>query len=79
MAGLLQMDNQNRKIALGQMGYLSGLSAQRDANNQALRDQASAQRKQAIGSGIGTIGVGLATGNPILAGMGAIGLLGSLF
>ena len=79
MAGLLEIQNNNRKQALGQMGYLSGLEGNRNANNERMKSQAEAQQKQALGSGAMTLGIGLATSNPIMAGMGAIGILGSLF
>ena len=79
MAGLLDIENNNRQQALGQIGYLSGLDAEREANNERISSQSAAQQQGALASGITTFGIGAATGNPIMMGMGAIGALGSLF
>ena len=79
MAGILDIQNNNRQQALGQMGYLSGLDSQRRANNENLKSQAKAQRNQGIGSGLGTLAVSAATGNPVGMVMGGLQVLGSLF
>ncbi len=70
----------DRKQALGQMGYLAGLDAQRQANNDAMRDVARQQQMQTIGSAVGTFGSMALMGNPAAgAVMGALRLFGSLF
>ncbi len=70
----------DRKQALGQMGYLAGLDAQRQANNDAMRDVARQQQMQTIGSAVGTFGSMALMGNPVTgAVMGGLTLLGSLF
>ena len=79
MAGLLDIENNNRQQALGQIGYLSGLDAEREANNERISSQADSQQKSALASGITTAAIGAAISNPIMGAMGAIGALGSLF
>ena len=79
MAGILDVQNNKRQLAMGQFNYLNGLAGQRDRNNQQLRASAKGQRADAIGSGVGSMAVGLATGNPIGVVTGGLSILGSLF
>lgn len=79
MAGILDVQNNKRHLALGQFSYLNRLDAQREANNDALRSSAKGQRMDAIGTGLGSVAVGLATGNPVGVVTGGLGILGSLF
>ncbi len=79
MPGILDVQNDNRRQALGQFGQLAGLETQRNNFNRQMQAQAKAQRKQGLGSGIGTLAMGVATGNPVGMVMGGIQILGSLF
>ena len=79
MAGLLEIQNNKRHVALGQFSHLNSLDSQRTANNDSLKSQAKSQRNNAIGAGLGTIAVSAATGNPVGMAVGGLQILGSLF
>lgn len=82
--GMLQNLNglytQDRAQALGQMGYLSGLAANRNAQNQQMNAAARSQQMQTIGGALGTLGTYALMGNPVTGGiMAGMSILGSLF
>lgn len=80
MPGLLDLANVSRDQALSGFGQASQLEQSRNANNQAMRQQADAQQKQAIGSAIGTGLTVAAMSNPVTGAIvGGAMLLGSLF
>lgn len=82
--GMLQNLNnlytQDRQQALGQLGYLSGLAANRNAQNQQMQAAARSQQMQTTGGALGTFGTYALMGNPVTGGiMAGLGILGSLF
>ena len=80
MPGLLDLANVSRDQALAGFGQAASLEKNRNANNEALKAQADAQQKQAIGSAIGTgVSVGMMAGGPVGLAVGGLMLLGSLF
>lgn len=94
MPGLLELAQHDKAQALQGFGQAAQLEQRRDDTNKQLQQQATAQRKQAIGSAIGTgasvamaVGGGmgasgmgaLAAGGPAGLAVGGLMLLGSLF
>lgn len=79
MPGLLDLANSSKQQAMQGFGQAARNEQSRNANNEAIKQQAEAQQKQGMMSGAGTLAAGLMTGNPVMAVMGGIGLLGSLF
>lgn len=82
--GMLQNLNglytQDRAQALGQMGYLSGLAANRNAQNQQMNAAARTQQINTIGGALGTTLSYAMMGHPLTGGvMAGLSLLGSLF
>ncbi len=70
----------DRKQALGQMGYLAGLDAQRQANNDAMHRAASQQQRNTIFGALGTVGKFAWAGHPMAGlALGGLSLLGSIF
>lgn len=80
MAGLLDLANISKQQSMQQFGRLADLEQQRNANNDAIRQQQKAQQKQAIGSAIGTGATVAMMANPVAGvAVGGLMLLGSLF
>ena len=80
MAGLLELAQVDKNNALAGFRQASQLEARRDNNNEQLQMQADAQRKQAVGTAIGTgASVAMAAGGPAGLAVGGLMLLGSLF
>ncbi|EJE8613157.1 bacteriocin, partial [Salmonella enterica] len=64
--GLLDAANQTRQQALQSLGEADQLNEQREMMNKQMKEQASMQKKQNIGSGLGTgAALGFAVGGPI--------------
>lgn len=79
MAGLLDLAQVDKNNALQGFGQAAQLEQRRDDNNEQLQQQADAQRKQAVGSAIGTgASVAMAAGGPAGLAVGGLMLLGSL-
>lgn len=80
LGNLNNLYTQDREQSLGQMGYLSGLAANRNAQNQQMNAAARSQQMQTIGGALGTFATYALMGTPatgaIMAGMS---ILGSLF
>jgi len=79
MAGIIDVSNQKRGNAVGQLGYLSGLETQRDSTNKQINAQNKQQRNQKIGAGIGGATTMLMATGPVGMAAGGLMLLGSLF
>ena len=79
MSGILNNLNEVRNQSLNKMGYLSNLEKNRNNNNDAISAQDSANKKQALGSGLGMMATSALTGNPIGMAVGGLSILGSLF
>jgi hypothetical protein len=80
LGNLNNLYTQDRAQALGQMGYLSGLAANRNAQNQQMNAAARSQQMQTIGGALGTFGTYALMGTPVTGGiMAGLGILGSLF